>query len=118
MRRLTVHVLFFLILNLEVYLWGKLIKILFNDEKLIELFSKSFLAQTTCKNNQEFNKCASNCGITCEDSIAKKTSKKCIEKCVPKCVCKNGFMMNTKGECVQSVKCQSIQFFRKYFNFC
>ncbi|VDP54369.1 unnamed protein product [Soboliphyme baturini] len=52
-----------------------------------------------CKENEVFNECGSACEPTCE-SIKSNLPVACPLICIAKCVCKEGFVLNSKGECI------------------
>lgn len=55
-----------------------------------------------CGANAIFKSCGSACSPTCEHPIP---ADNCIHKCVAGCFCKDGFVKNSKGQCILPKEC-------------
>nr|WIM01413.1 zonadhesin-like protein 2B [Limnephilus flavicornis] len=56
----------------------------------------------TCKENEKFSKCGNN---DCQDTCTNPKASTGTCPCKPGCICADGYMKNTKGECVVPEKC-------------
>ncbi|XP_077271573.1 chymotrypsin inhibitor-like [Temnothorax americanus] len=58
--------------------------------------------RSQCPVNQEWNDCGTHCPPSCNEPVVKTD---CLEICKVGCQCKQGFLLNSFGNCVQPLYC-------------
>jgi len=57
-----------------------------------------------CKENEEYRKCGNPCEDTCKNAL--RHDRPCVDRCGrAKCTCKDGFVRNSEGSCVNIRQC-------------
>jgi len=59
-----------------------------------------------CPTNEVFNPCGSACAPTCANPS---TEQMCTKQCIVGCFCKEGYLRNARGACVQTRECDAAQ---------
>ncbi|KAG8172381.1 hypothetical protein JTE90_024509, partial [Oedothorax gibbosus] len=55
-----------------------------------------------CGKNEEYKTCGTACQVTCSNRFLKVL---CIDKCVEGCFCKEGYIRNEEGKCIEPSQC-------------
>ncbi|KAG8183312.1 hypothetical protein JTE90_002804 [Oedothorax gibbosus] len=55
-----------------------------------------------CGRNEEYKTCGTACQVTCSNRFLKVL---CIDKCVEGCFCKEGYIRNDEGKCIEPSQC-------------
>ncbi|XP_076174620.1 uncharacterized protein LOC143150319 [Ptiloglossa arizonensis] len=63
--------------------------------------SSALAANSTCPENEIWNECGSACPSSCENP----EPRICIQVCSSGCFCKDGFLRNSEGQCVDRNQC-------------
>ncbi|KAG5335403.1 AMCI inhibitor, partial [Acromyrmex charruanus] len=68
---------------------------------MIGVLCSTTIAQRRCQRNAEW----STCGLVCPPSCNTLPNQACKLQCVIGCQCKNGYLLNSLGECVLPSEC-------------
>ena len=75
-----------------------------------QLPSSIFLSAMTCGKNEEYKSCGTLCQKTCNQLDGEMTTKCYNDTCNEGCYCKEGYVLNDKGNCVELKQCSRKRF--------
>jgi hypothetical protein len=75
---------------------------------LVFLSFFSFIEALTCGENEEYKSCGTLCQKTCNELDHTSTMKCYSDTCNEGCYCKEGYVLNNKGDCIKPHQCSGI----------
>ncbi|CAF3348387.1 unnamed protein product [Rotaria socialis] len=75
------------------------------EDHSIEYWRNDEFCPLTCEENEEYQSCGTLCQKTCKDLVSTTTMKCYNDTCNEGCYCKEGYVLNENGDCIQSSEC-------------